>query len=458
MSQGPNPFLTTDTETSEAEETLYQQALYELRNPKPPQLTGLVFVVLFLVFLAGVFKDLKSPLGIAVLVVVIVFHEAGHALGMRLFGFRDVRMFFIPFFGAAVSGRPRGVAAWKEGLVSLLGPVPGIVAGLALLFFTRAHPTTLGVTAAQSLLFLNVFNLLPLGFLDGGRFVERVIFSRHRILNVGFVGLGSLALLYLAVKAEMYVVALFVGFNLLGLPRRWKVLGAASRLRGAHPAFFPDPEALGEAEGRAVFDAARAIVPGAAGERPGAISGTMESIVDDMRRAAGVLASMGLLAVYGVASVLGLVGILWLATETRSADWRIVEQPGWRADFPQAPHEVTGDEGGRWWRVGIDGIERFNVQVNEAKAGADTGDAWMDEAIKRLAAITKTSVARSQAISAAGVPGREVELTAPRRSVRARLFTVSGRRYEVSASAPEPTANQRRFIESFALVGAPSAR
>jgi Zn-dependent protease len=458
MSQGAmNPVVTTATEISDPEEALYQQAQYELRNPPPAKMTGLVFVLLFLVFLAGQFEYLKSPLGIAVLVGVIAFHEAGHAFGMRLFGFRDVRMFFIPFFGAAVSGRPRGVAAWKEGVVSLLGPIPGIVAGLSVLYLMRAHPTTLSVTAIQSLLFLNVFNLLPLGFLDGGRFIERVIFSRHRVLHVGFLGLGSLALGYLAVKAEMYVVALFVGLSILGLPRRYKVLKAATRLRRAHPTFIPDPEALGEVEGRAIFGAARAIVPGAAGDQPRAISSTMESIVDAMKRAPGVLASMGLLAVYGVASVLGVIGILWVSMETRSASWRIVEHEGWRVDFPQAPQQTAERDGGLRWRVGIDGIERFNVCVTEAQALSEPGDAWMDQAARRLGMDTKTNVIRTGPITVAGVPGRDVDLSAPGRSVRARFFSVGSRRYEVSTSAPAPSANQRRFIESFTIVGPPSS-
>jgi hypothetical protein len=254
-----------------------------------------------------------------------VFHEAGHALGMRLFGFRDVRMFFIPFFGAAVSGRPRGAAAWKEAVVSLLGPIPGIILGLALLFLMRRQPTPLTVTTTQSLLFLNVFNLLPFGFLDGGRFIERVIFSRHRVLQVGFQGIGLLALGLFALKTELYVLAVVAGFGLLGLPGRWKILSAAALLRRAHPALVPDPETLGPEEGRAVFDSARAIVRGSAGEQPTTIANTMEAIVDAMKRAPGVFASLALLAVYGLFSVCGLVGIVLLTMETHSASWRVVE-------------------------------------------------------------------------------------------------------------------------------------
>src|SRR6476659_6641826 len=38
-----------------------------------------------------------------ILVPVILFHETGHWLAMRLFHYRNLRMFFIPLFGAAVT-------------------------------------------------------------------------------------------------------------------------------------------------------------------------------------------------------------------------------------------------------------------------------------------------------------------------------------------------------------------
>jgi hypothetical protein len=45
---------------------------------------------------------------------------------MRIFHYRDVRMFFIPFFGAAVSGRHYNIAGWKKAVVSMMGPVPAL--------------------------------------------------------------------------------------------------------------------------------------------------------------------------------------------------------------------------------------------------------------------------------------------------------------------------------------------
>jgi hypothetical protein len=69
MTQGArDPVGTGETNSPDPDDALYQQAQYELRNPQPPRMTGLVFVVLFLIFLAGQFEGLKSPLGLGVLI------------------------------------------------------------------------------------------------------------------------------------------------------------------------------------------------------------------------------------------------------------------------------------------------------------------------------------------------------------------------------------------------------
>src|SRR5262249_50063148 len=95
------------------------------------------------------------------LLPLLALHQLGHYLAMRLFGYRNLRMFFIPFFGAAVSGRHYNVAGWKKALVALAGPVPGIAVGIVLgiagLILNHARLTE----AAILMLVLNGFNLLP---------------------------------------------------------------------------------------------------------------------------------------------------------------------------------------------------------------------------------------------------------------------------------------------------------
>jgi Zn-dependent protease len=62
-----------------------------------------------------------------ILLLVLFLHELGHWIGMKLFGFRNLQMLFIPFVGAVVSGYETNPNRAKGAIILLLGPVPGIV-------------------------------------------------------------------------------------------------------------------------------------------------------------------------------------------------------------------------------------------------------------------------------------------------------------------------------------------
>src|SRR5260370_2056182 len=128
------------------------------------------------------------------------------------------------------SGKRAGVAAWKEALVSLAGPLPGIVLGCALAWILGAA-TGPARTAILSLLLINAFNLLPLGGLDGGHLFRRILFSRHRYLEIAFQALAGIALLLIAIWLKSWALGIFAYLGLGSLPYRTRLLAAASRLR-----------------------------------------------------------------------------------------------------------------------------------------------------------------------------------------------------------------------------------
>jgi Zn-dependent protease len=109
----------------------------------------------------------------AVILAVITFHEAGHALAMRRFGYRDVHIFFVPLLGAMTVGSPVTTTVRDRLAVLLAGPVPGLWLGVALLAIDQSYgPVRLLRMAALALLILNGLNLLPFTPLDGGRALE----------------------------------------------------------------------------------------------------------------------------------------------------------------------------------------------------------------------------------------------------------------------------------------------
>ena len=173
----------------------------ELNRPdrgKRTSVQGIGLLLLSLVIFAAIGLLNAYWTSMLILVVVLFIHESGHWLGMKIFGYRDVQMFFIPFFGAAVSGKESNVSSARRAVVLLLGPAPGIVlgivSGVAFIKFNQPLLLQFGITS----LFINGFNLLPIYPLDGGQLMETLIFSRHPITEIVFKILAAFALAGLA--------------------------------------------------------------------------------------------------------------------------------------------------------------------------------------------------------------------------------------------------------------------
>ncbi|MBN2024439.1 MAG: hypothetical protein JW809_16790 [Pirellulales bacterium] len=205
--------------------------LTALRNKKTSWTQAVVTLVASLaVFVAlGLFN--QPVVDLVLLVGVLFLHELGHYLAMRVFEYHNVRMFFIPLFGAAVSGKKTGVEGYKEAIVVLMGPVPGLVFGLALLAVWVATDDPIYRTPASLLVIINGFNLLPVFPLDGGRFLQVTLFSRNRYLETIVQGLAGLALVAIAILLKAWVLGLLGGFVLVGCQATWKTSKIAAALR-----------------------------------------------------------------------------------------------------------------------------------------------------------------------------------------------------------------------------------
>ena len=162
---------------------------------------------------------------------VLVFHESGHWVAMRVFGYRNVQMLFIPFLGAAVMGQHYNVPGWKKAVVSLMGPLPGIAVGSVLGVAGLMTQNALLLEIALIALALNAFNLLPVLPLDGGWVVQAVVGSRHAALDVLMRVLAVTALVVIAATTGDRVLT-FVAIALaLGIPLAYRIARTTTELR-----------------------------------------------------------------------------------------------------------------------------------------------------------------------------------------------------------------------------------
>lgn len=102
-------------------------------------------------------------------VALILVHELGHYFEARRQGLRPKLPVFIPFLGAYVAMRNVRFDPWRNALVSMAGPVVGGLGALGVLLVGEATDSRLLQALAYTGFLLNLFNLIPIGFLDGGQ-------------------------------------------------------------------------------------------------------------------------------------------------------------------------------------------------------------------------------------------------------------------------------------------------
>ena len=208
-----------------------EEELAKMESSATSRMRSLLIVGISLVAFVAFQLVSTSISGVLILIVVLFVHESGHLIAMKLSGYRDVKMFFIPLFGAAVSGSERVPSGTRRAIVALSGPVPGICIGVLCVVLFGATRTPLFKESARTFLILNGFNLLPFVPLDGGHFMEAVLFSRVPILKAAFNVLAGIALAILAWVSVSIFFGMLAFFILRSVPFSYSSARLAKELK-----------------------------------------------------------------------------------------------------------------------------------------------------------------------------------------------------------------------------------
>ena len=103
---------------------------------------------------------------------LIAVHELGHYFEARRQGLHPALPVFIPFLGAYVALKNVPFDPWRNALVSLAGPVAGGVASGVVFAVGEAQDSRFLLALAYVGFFLNLINMAPIGFLDGGHLIH----------------------------------------------------------------------------------------------------------------------------------------------------------------------------------------------------------------------------------------------------------------------------------------------
>lgn len=176
---------------------------------------------------------LKFAVGFILLIYV---HEMGHALVLSQQGIPAGAPIFIPFVGAMITMRKLPPNAYVEALVGIGGPILGSAGALVCLLIGMWTESMFWFALASTGFLLNLFNLIPISPLDGGRIVG--VISRW-IWVLGYI-IGGIV--FFATYSPILFLILLLGLFSLG-----------KTFRGPRPGYFDVPPARRLSIGIAYF-------------------------------------------------------------------------------------------------------------------------------------------------------------------------------------------------------------
>jgi len=141
------------------------------------------------------------------MVGMLLVHESGHAAMMLRLGIPITPMVFVPFMGAVVGMTEHPRSAYEHSLVALAGPVAGSAAAFGVAATGVALDSQLLMAIGDFGLWINLFNLLPIGGLDGGV----VAGSLNRWFLVGGLASGAALIANGVIHNPMFYLIMFAG-------------------------------------------------------------------------------------------------------------------------------------------------------------------------------------------------------------------------------------------------------
>jgi Zn-dependent protease len=160
------------------------------------------------------------------LITVLIIHEMGHFLMMKLFKYENVRMLFVPLMGAFVQGMKKNYSQKQSFIVIAMGPLPGIVIGAILMWYSNVLHSTWMMQLSALFLLLNIINLLPLDPLDGGQLFKLYAKKNHEMFLMIFAFVSSILIIALGFYLSSYLLMIFgffMGFRVRALQKQYQM-------------------------------------------------------------------------------------------------------------------------------------------------------------------------------------------------------------------------------------------
>jgi Zn-dependent protease len=137
-------------------------------------LLGSLKTSLSMLFMIWIYSTMFGWPFAAGFVFLIFVHDMGHVVAAMKLGIPVSAPLFIPFLGAAITMKENPRDAWTEALMAYGGPLAGIIGGWICLIAAEYFGLRWVMAVASLTFVINLFNMIPLPPLDGGRICAAV--------------------------------------------------------------------------------------------------------------------------------------------------------------------------------------------------------------------------------------------------------------------------------------------
>jgi len=138
-------------------------------------------------------------------VMLIAIHESGHITSARILGLNISMPIFIPFVGAFIAMKQQPKTARVEAIVAASGPIIGSIAAFICFAIGFMWQSNLFFALAYTGFLINLFNLIPIHPLDGGRIVSAIS------PKMWFVGIPIILLIAIKFPNPLLFLLLILG-------------------------------------------------------------------------------------------------------------------------------------------------------------------------------------------------------------------------------------------------------
>ncbi|MDB4950045.1 MAG: peptidase [Gemmatimonadetes bacterium] len=217
----------------------FKTALFLLLGKGKLLLLGLTkagTILSMMVWVGVYWRAFGWPFAVGVVAALYV-HEMGHVWELRRRGMKAEAPMFIPGLGAFVMLRHHPVSPTEDARIGLAGPIWGLGATVACFGLYLATGAKVLYAVGEASAWLNLFNLLPVWQLDGGRAFNALTRPQR------WMAVAALAAFYVATRDRMLVIVLIgaVARGFMKAPDRpdWRALATYAALAGALAFLLP---------------------------------------------------------------------------------------------------------------------------------------------------------------------------------------------------------------------------